>query len=336
LVQNSKSNKICFVRLIRLGIKVTNIFDKLAYLCDFFMINYKFISFFAMQDYQILLFYKYIDIEDPHQFAIQQRAWCDDLNLTGRTLVSYEGINSTLEGSKENTEKYIQRMKNKNGFEDIHWKKSVGDGQSFPKLSIKVRNEVVAIGVEEKDQLGPHRNLTGKYISPEELNSWINSDKKFYIIDMRNDYEHQIGHFKNSILPKELKNFRDLPKILPSINHLKNETVVTVCTGGIRCEKASGFLIKHGFSDVYQLNGGIVSYMEKYPNLDFLGKLYVFDNRLMIGYNTDSKEHIIVGKCQLCSSESENIINYYLPNQKCRNNGIICKKCVGEKRVIVG
>ena len=287
------------------------------------------------QQYQVLLFYKYIDIPDPEQFAIQQRAWCDELNLTGRTLVGKEGINSTLEGTLVNTQEYIQRLSAKTGFHDIHWKKSIGTGTSFSKLSIKVRDEIVATNIDEKDILGPHRNLTGQYLEPSELNKWINSDKQFYIVDMRNDYEHQVGHFSGSILPSELKNFRDLPKILPSISHLKDCTIVTVCTGGIRCEKASGFLLKHGFKDVYQLQGGIVSYMEQFPNQDFVGKLYVFDGRMLVGYNTDSDDHTIVGKCQICGAKSENIVDYTLVNSTQRSHGIVCQQCIDENKVVI-
>lgn len=288
-----------------------------------------------MSDFQILLFYKYTDIQDPKQFAIQQRAWCDELSLTGRTIIGNEGINSTLEGSLGSIQEYINRMNNKTGFEDIHWKKSNGTGQSFPKLSIKVRDEIVTTDIAQKNLLGPHRYLTGKYLNPEELHSWIHSDKKFYIVDMRNDYEHQVGHFVGSICPNEFKNFRDLPKIIPILSGLEKETIVTVCTGGIRCEKASGFLIKNGFQDVYQLHGGIVSYMKQYPNQDFLGKLYVFDNRLMIGFNADSPNHIVVGKCQVCGVKSENIVNYTLPKSKVRYHGIVCTECLKQKRAII-
>ena len=286
-------------------------------------------------DYQILLFYKFVNLEDPQSLAVQQRAWCDELELTGRTIIAKEGINSTLEGSIENIEEFIKRMMSRAEFNDVHWKKSAGTGSAFPKLSIKVRDEIVTTMLEDNNEFGPHMNLTGKYIKPEELYDWIHSDKKFYIVDMRNDYEHDIGHFQNSILPKELENFRDLPKVLPLIENLKNETIVTVCTGGIRCEKASGFLIKHGFTDVYQLNGGIVSYMEKYPNRDFVGKLYVFDGRMAMAFNTNSPEHQIIGKCKLCQKKSENIVDYYQPGLVSRKHGIICYECIQNKMVIL-
>jgi UPF0176 protein len=285
--------------------------------------------------YQVLLFYKYTNIENPEAFRLQQRAWCEELGLTGRTLIASEGINSTLEGTVENTEEFINRISKVNGFDDIHWKKSTGTGSSFPKLSIKVRDEIVTTLIEEKNDIGPLKRVTGKYLTPKELNSWIHSDKEFFIVDMRNDYEHSVGFFAGSILPKELKNFRDLPKVLPLLENLKDKTIVTVCTGGIRCEKASGFLVHNGFNDVFQLAGGIVSYMEEFPNQDFLGKLYVFDSRLAIGFNTDSPDHIIVGKCEVCGTQSENVIDYKRPEIKERLHGPVCEKCLAEKKAFL-
>jgi UPF0176 protein len=286
-------------------------------------------------DYQVLLFYKYNEIENPESFRLQQRAWCEELGLTGRTLIASEGINSTLEGTLESTEEYINRISNIPGFNDIHWKKSVGTGSAFPKLSIKVRDEIVTTLIQEKHEIGPLKAKTGKYLTPKELNAWIHSDKEFYIVDMRNDYEHSVGYFSGSILPKELKNFRDLPKVLPLLESLKNKTIVTVCTGGIRCEKASGFLVHHGFANVYQLAGGIVSYMEEFPNQDFLGKLYVFDKRLAIGFNTTSPKHVIVGKCEICGLQSENVIDYKRPEAVERLHGPVCEKCLTEKKAFL-
>ncbi len=165
--------------------------------------------------------------------------------------------------------------------------------------------------------------LTGKRLRPEELYSWLHEGKECYIVDMRNDYEHRVGYFKNAILPP-LENFRDLPKVLPALAHLKNKTVVTVCTGGVRCEKASGYLCREGFNDVYQLDGGIVSYMEKFRNDDFMGKLYVFDDRIMMTFTPD-EERTIVGRCGKCATPSEEYINCANPN--CHLHFICCKRC---------
>ena len=251
--------------------------------------------------FQILLYYKYVEIEDPQKLLEDQVSLCKKLNLKGRIIVSIEGINGTIEGKLEDTEGYIWFMNQDLGFKNIHYKKSMGTGNAFPKLSIKLREEIVSAHLG--NDLNP-TETTGKYIFPEQLHQWINSKKEFYIVDMRNGYEQEVGYFKNSLLAP-FENFRDLPKILPALKDLKGKTIVTVCTGGVRCEKASGFLVQNGFPDVYQLYGGIVSYMEKYPNEDFLGVLYVFDGRVTMGFNTKSKKHQVIGRCKFCSKPAE-------------------------------
>ncbi len=253
----------------------------------------------------------------------QQRELCQRLNLKGRIIVANEGINGTVEGSVEDTEAYVHALKSDPRFADTHIKRSQGNGQAFPKLSIKARPEIVSLHLGEED-INP-RQTTGKYLQPEELHEWFVNQKEFYIVDMRNDYEQRVGHFAGSVLPR-LGNFRDLPQLLADLEHLKDKTVVTVCTGGVRCEKASGFLVKHGFNNVYQLSGGIVSYMEKYPNQHFLGKLYVFDQRIIMGFNTDSPEHVVIGRCAKCDKPSEHYIN--CGNNKCHLHFICCQNCL--------
>lgn len=269
--------------------------------------------------YQILLYYKYTNIENPEALKEEQIALCEKLNLKSRIIVSKEGINGTLEGSVEDTEKYIEVMLADNRFKGIDFKRSEGNGNAFPKISVKVRPELVSAHLGS-DDLNPNE-ITGKYITAEELHELFNSSEEFYIIDMRNDYEHKVGYFKNSILPA-LSNFRDLPNIIGSLEHLKDKKIITVCTGGVRCEKASGYLIKKGFTNVYQLQNGIVTYMEKYPNENFLGKLYVFDGRVVMGFDTDSKDHVIVSKCEKCGKESDNYIDCSY------------KHCVGHRHII--
>ena len=275
--------------------------------------------------YQILLYYKYVFLKDPEKEMILQKDLCKHFNLTGRIILAKEGLNGTVEGTIENTEKYIKEMFKDERFSNMHWKKSFGNGKSFPKLSVKVRKEIVSLHLGTCD-INPNE-VTGVHLKPEELHQWIADKKEFYIIDMRNAYEHKVGHFENSILPP-IENFRDLPKVVEQIAHLKNKTVLTVCTGGVRCEKASGFLITQGFNDVYQLNGGIVSYMEKYPNEDFKGKLYVFDGRVTMGFYTDDTKHEIVGKCDSCGEKSENYVN--CDNPVCHRHFINCKKCLAK------
>ena len=277
-------------------------------------------------DHQILLFYKYVHLDDPAAVAQKEREICARLGLTGRSIIASEGINATYEGTKENIQEYIRELEQDPRFLNIHFKISDGTGSAFPKLSVKVRKEIVSLNLGVCD-VDPNQT-TGIHLKPEELHEWIKNKKEFYIVDMRNAYEHKVGHFAGSILPS-MENFRDLPKIVEQISHLKNKTVLTVCTGGVRCEKASGFLITKGFSDVYQLDGGIVSYMEKYPNEDFQGKLYVFDGRVTMGFYTDDAKHMIVGRCDECGEQSENYEN--CANLACHRHFIVCTTCLSRK-----
>lgn len=276
-------------------------------------------------EYVILLFYKYVYINDPEAVAEREREICEKLGLKGRCIVATEGINATYEGTKENITGYIKELEKDKRFLGIHFKLSTGTGNAFPKLSVKVRKEIVSLNLGTCD-IDPNQ-ITGIHLKPEELHQWLKTGREFYIVDMRNAYEHKVGHFENSILPP-IENFRDLPKVVEQIAHLKNKTVLTVCTGGVRCEKASGFLIKEGFTDVYQLDGGIVSYMSKYPNEDFAGKLYVFDGRITMGFYTDDFKHKIIGKCDACGEQSEHYVN--CTNPVCHRHFIICINCLAQ------
>jgi UPF0176 protein len=277
-----------------------------------------------MEGYTILLFYKYTNIEDPEALKGSQLKLCESLDLKGRILIAKEGINATLEGTNANIEKYLKEYLSDPRFKDTHIKRSAGNGSAFPKLKIKVRSEIVTLGLEQ--DINPNE-ITGKRLKPEDLKKWYEEGKEFYVIDMRNDYEFKVGRFKNSKL-MPVQNFRDIPKALSYIKELKDKTVVPVCTGGVRCEKASGLLVREGFNDVYQLDGGIVSYMEKFPAEDFEGTLYVFDNRITMDFDTVSgcgEKHVVVGKCDKCGVSSERYVN--CKNPECNKHFICCKSC---------
>jgi len=270
--------------------------------------------------YQVLLYYRYVELKYPKRFMKEQRSLCEKLSLKGRIIIATEGINGTVEGSSKNTQKYINAMHSDKRFKDMDFKISEGTGDAFPKLSVKVRDELVSSYLES---LNPNK-LTGKYISADELHEWFETGKEFYMVDMRNDYEYISGAFEGSIF-SDFSNFRDLPKILKKLKPLKNKTIVTCCTGGIRCEKASGFLVENGFSDVYQIKNGIQTYMQKYPNKHFKGKLYVFDGRITLGFNTDSPEHQIISNCDLCGVKCDSYVN--CANNLCHRHFIACINC---------
>lgn len=275
-------------------------------------------------EYQILLYYKYVTIDCPEDVKNMQRKLCEKLHLKGRIIVATEGINGTIEGKTQDTEIYIEKMEKSPLFKGISYKKSAGSGDAFPKLKIRVRPEIVTAGLPE---INP-QVTTGKYVTAEELHAWFEEKKEFYVVDMRNDYEYMSGYFENFI-PSGIHNFFDIKQVLPKLAHLKDKTIVTVCTGGVRCEKASGLLVVNGFKDVYQLKDGIQTYMEKFPNEHFKGKLYVFDNRLTVGFNTTDEKHVIVGRCRDCGTECDTYVN--CEYDICHLHYICCNNCLDKE-----
>lgn len=276
-----------------------------------------------MNNFEIILFYKYVRIANPAQLMMEQKALQQRLGLKGRTIIAEEGINATIEGTPAALDEYLKELFFDARFVGTPIKRDASEGNSFPRTSVKVRNEIVALGLDPSCAIDPNQ-VTGQRLPPEQLHQWIAENKEFYLVDMRNAYEVLVGHFAGSILP-DMDNFRELPKFTESIRHLQEKTVVTVCTGGIRCEKASGYLVSQGFSDVYQLDGGIVSYMRKFPNEDFLGKLYVFDGRIAMGFYTDDPKHQVVGRCLFCQQTSERYTNCKVND--CNRKFIACEEC---------
>ena len=270
-------------------------------------------------EHQVLLFYKYVTILDPEAL----KAWVADrakaLGLTGRVLIAEEGINGTLEGTLEHTQLFARELLQDARFGDMQIKTSVGTGASFSKLSVRVRSEIVGTRFD-KEKVDP-RIRTAPHLAPKELRSWYENQKDFVVVDMRNDYEFRSGHFKDSINP-ELENSRDLPEALKKLEPLKDKTVLTVCTGGVRCEKMSAFLLSEGFKDVYQLDNGIHGYMEKYPGQDFLGTLYTFDKRLTMDFGGNRE---VIGTCYLCNTKTEAYVN--CANNACHLHFLACEKC---------
>lgn len=272
-------------------------------------------------DYTIILFYKYVHIENPEQLRLDQIILCTNLNMKGRTIIAHEGINGTFEGPTESIEKYIEIMKSDERFADVDFKTSPGTGEAFPKLKIKVRDEIVTTNLGS-DDVDPNQ-MTGYHMTPEELYKTIHSDEKYYIVDMRNDYEQEVGMFHGSIR-SGMKNFRDLAETAKKLSDLKDEKIITVCTGGIRCEKASGYLIKKGFKNVSQLKGGMHRYLEAFDGEDFDGRLYVFDNRVTMD---PFKKHTVIGRCftEGCEIHTEKYFN--CANKQCNKHILCCTRC---------
>ena len=238
------------------------------------------------QRWVVLLYYKFVGIDDPVEFVRVHREFCASLGLKGRILVAKEGLNGTVGGSFEATEKYKAHLRADARFSDIEFKESEGDPGTFPKLVVKARKEIVTLGLEL-----PAVTREG-HLTPEQWKEEIERGEAV-VLDVRNRYEYEIGRFKGAV-PPPIEHFRELPEAMPQYAHLKNKKVLMYCTGGIRCEKAAALFKREGFSDVYQLHGGIVSYLQKYPGKHWEGECFVFDQRM-----TDSAT--VSGPCGVCA-----------------------------------
>lgn len=215
-------------------------------------------------------------------------------------IIALEEVNATLEGIKENIESYKKFLKRDPLFKDVIIKESLGIGSAFPKLIVKVREETVTLGAGQFDVA----KETATELPAKELQKWYENNKNFVVLNLRNDYEIMSGKFEKTIDLK-LSNFRDLPKKIAELSLLKRKKVVAVCTGGIRCTKATCLLKREGFSNLYQLKDGIHTYIKEYPNKNFKGTLFVFDNRMTTDVvPIENKE--IIDRCFFCSSVTEN------------------------------
>lgn len=259
-----------------------------------------------MKDYKVLLYYKYHDIENPEQFRDEHLEFCNSIGLKGRIIVGYEGINGTVSGTIEQTEKYKEFLHSLEGFEDVWFKEDEADGYTHPRMSIKFRKEIVSLKLE--NDFSPNET-TGKYLNPKEFKEAI-LDENTVILDTRNDYEYDLGHFKGAIRP-DIKSFRELPEWIKENEEMfKDKNVAMYCTGGVRCEKFSGWMLRAGISDkVAQLHGGIDTY-GKDPDVKgelWEGSMYVFDDRISVPINHVNPT--VIGKDYFDSTPSERYRN---------------------------
>lgn len=273
--------------------------------------------------YRILLYYKYTTIEDYEAIAAEHLEFCKALGLKGRILIAKEGINGTVSGTVEQTNAYIKHMHANPLFADMVFKIDEAPKHAFRKMKVKARKEIVNWSMEEQDDVDPNQ-MTGKYLSPKEWHELIQQEDVI-IIDGRNDYEYDIGHFKGAIRPG-VETTREFPQwIRENLSEFKDKKVLTYCTGGIRCEKLSGFLVKEGFQDVSQLHGGIVTY-GKDPEVrgeGWEGKCYVFDERIAVPIN--QVEDKVIANCYHCGKPHDRYVN--CANPFCHKQHVCCEEC---------
>lgn len=266
-------------------------------------------------------FYKYFSIEDPQAYRDEMYKVFSSLNIFGRIYIAHEGINAQLSVPEENIEAFKTYMHDREEYKNLRLNIAVDDdGKSFFVLKIKVREKIVADGL---DDITFDPAKTGKYLSAKDFND-ITANEDVVIVDMRNHYEYEVGHFENAIeVPSDT--FREqLPMAVEMFQTQKEKPIIMYCTGGIRCEKASAYMLHHGFKNVYHVEGGIIHYAktakeQKLP-LKFIGKNFVFDERLGERITED-----IIAKCHQCGKPADTHTN--CKNEACHLLFIQCDEC---------
>lgn len=275
---------------------------------------------------KIILYYKFAPLLDPVAVKLWQKALGERLNLRGRILLSTHGINGTLGGDIDDLKAYIKELKTFPAFHATEFKWGDGGRDNFPKFSVKVRDEIVSFGVANELQVDQHGVVgSGKHLKPVELHQLVSErGDEVVFFDGRNAYEAKVGKFKNAII-SEARTSKDFLDELGSdkYNEIKNKPVVTYCTGGIRCEILSSLMKNRGFKEVYQLDGGIVTYGQTYGD-DGLweGSLYVFDGRMGLKFSDRAKD---IGVCVHCGGATSRYTNCVV--KTCNDLIVVCNNC---------
>ncbi|GAA0880413.1 rhodanese-related sulfurtransferase [Algoriphagus jejuensis] len=267
--------------------------------------------------YSILLYYCYAKIENAEAYREEHHLFCVENNIRGRIIISDEGLNGTVSGLHEDCEKYMAYIHADPRFAMTEFKIDQHEKHAFAKIHCRYKPEIVHSALRHLDP----NVKTGKHLDPEAFKA-LKDQEDVVILDVRSNYEHELGHFKNA-LTLDIDNFRDFPEKVKELEHLKNKKVLTYCTGGIKCEKASAFLLEQGFEDVYQLHGGIIKYGMEAGGEDFEGKCYVFDNRIAVDVNSVNPS--VVSKCHVCGTDCDRMVN--CANPTCNEHLPICEKC---------
>lgn len=279
-----------------------------------------------MNQPKVILYYIFTPLADPAAIKIWQKNLCQSLNLKGRIIISPHGINGTLGGDMNDLKTYIRKSRSYEGFAKMKFKWSEGTGNDFPKLSVKVKPELVAFGNPNEIKVDKNGVVGGgKHLSPTEVDELVakrGDDVIFF--DGRNAFEAQVGRFKNAVITDSVTT-RDFVVEIESgkYDHLKDKPIVTYCTGGIRCEVLSSVMKTRGFKEVYQIDGGIVTYGKELGD-DGLweGALFTFDNRMSIEFSEKTKS---IANCEKCDTPANRF--YDCPKPPCNALSLLCAKC---------
>jgi UPF0176 protein len=270
--------------------------------------------------YPVILFYKYIPIQNTEVFATEQRALCSSLDLKGRILIASEGINATLAGPAGAVDRYVTALKTDARFSDIEIKTSAGDAGTFPKLVVKIRSEIVTLNA---GSITPDKH---NQLSPAEWKQMMEENPDAVPLDIRNRFESDAGRFENAVVC-DIEHFRELPQRVDRLQSLKEKTVLMYCTGGIRCEKASALFRSKGFKNVFQLHGGIAAYQEQFGNEHWQGECFVFDQRMTVRVEEGLVQ---IGRCAHTGRATSRFVNCL--HDPCHTLFILSEQAESENR----
>jgi UPF0176 protein len=265
----------------------------------------------------VATFYRFTTLEDHASLQGPIEACCRAHDIRGIILLAPEGINATISGTREGVMAVIDHLKEDPRLAGLTWKESEAARQPFRKMRVRLKREIVTMGVEGIDPA----HLAGTYVKPEDWNALI-SDPDVIVIDTRNDYEVEIGSFRNAIDP-EIESFGQLPEWLDDrIDPKRQPRVAMFCTGGIRCEKSTALLKQSGVKEVYHLEGGILKYLERIPEEESLwtGECFVFDERVSVGHGLKVGDYALCRACRHPIRDADRESDLFL-------EGVSCPRC---------
>ncbi len=273
-----------------------------------------------MSQYQVIAYYVFTSIEDPHLEVRRQKDFLSQRDTRGRIYISEEGFNGQLSASPEAAKEYIEWMKSDLRFADVQFKVHAYHEHPFDRLQVKYRDQIVAL--DEKVAI----EGAGEHVSPKEWRKMLeNRDENTILLDVRNNYESKVGHFEGAVCP-DLETFREFPayadQLAEGCDPAKTK-VMMYCTGGIRCELYSALMKKRGFDDVYQLNGGVINYGLEEGSDHWRGKLFVFDDRMVVPISNEGTQ--VLTECQSCGESCDRYLN--CAHMDCNKLFISCLGC---------
>ncbi|MDO5634084.1 MAG: rhodanese-related sulfurtransferase [Micrococcus sp.] len=285
---------------------------------------------------RIALYYRFAPIPDPEAVRLWQLALCRQVGVRGRIIVSPQGINGTVGGPVQAVKAYVKATREYGPFHDLEIKYSDGGLEDFPRLSVKVKPELVAFGAAERIQVTADGVVgTGTHLRPDQVDALVaeraDSERPVVFLDGRNTVEAEIGRFASAFSPgldgasERIETTRDFLTAIDTgaFDHLRHTPVVTYCTGGVRCEILSALLIQRGFEEVYQLDGGIVRYGESRGDAGlWQGELAVFDRRMALRFSDDAET---IGRCVTCQAATSQLRN--CADSACTTLSVRCADC---------